>query len=169
MTHFNLATDRLTISKLSYNDAAFILELVNSPGWLKFIGDRNITTEENAKEYLKNGPLKTYSEFGFGLFRISLGSSGLPIGICGLLKRDYLDFPDLGFALLPKFEGSGYAQESCRAILKYTREYLNVPALYAIVTPENQKSRHLLSKLDFEMIETITENDTHLDLFKLTF
>ena len=95
MKNFRLNTERLFISEFTLDDAPFILEIVNTPGWLEFIGDKKIHTLSDAENYLSTGPIKSYSEHGFGLFNVSDKNSDISVGICGLIKRDFLGFPDL--------------------------------------------------------------------------
>jgi ribosomal-protein-alanine N-acetyltransferase len=96
-----LQTRRLTLSEATLSDIPLIFKLLNSPNWLEFIGDRNIRTLEDAEKYIQNSLIKSYRENGFGLWKVELKSDKTPIGLCGLLKREMLDFPDLGFAILP--------------------------------------------------------------------
>lgn len=142
-----LETDRLTLRLLNEGDAPFILDLLNSPGWLVFIGDRNIRTTADAVGYLQDGPLNSYATHGFGLWLVALKIDGTPIGLCGLLKRDYLEHPDIGFAFLPEFMGRGYAFEVVSATLAYATEKLNIPVVLATVMPTNEKSIRLLEKI----------------------
>ncbi len=152
---FQLETDRLEIIHLQFDDAPFILELVNSEGWLRFIGDRNIHSIHDAENYLKTGPLKSYKEFGFGLFRVALKDSNTAIGINGILKRPELEYPDLGFAFLAEFEGKGYAFESSQAILNWAK-LAGLKELLAITNPENIRSQNLLTKLGFEISDSVS-------------
>ena len=94
-------SERLWLEKPSLEDAPFILNLLNSPGWLKYIGDRGVKSIEDAEAYLTNGPMKDFETYGFSLFKVMLKSTAEPIGLCGLLKRSFLDDPDIGFAFLP--------------------------------------------------------------------
>jgi len=142
-----IQTERVIIKELDLSYADFIFQLLNSPGWLQYIGDRNIHSLEDAGNYLLNGPLKSYKDHGFGLCLVQLREDGIPIGIAGLLKRDYLDCPDLGYAFLPEYEGKGYAFESANAIIQQSKEYLGLERIQAIVLPENERSIHLLEKL----------------------
>ncbi|MBL7846303.1 MAG: GNAT family N-acetyltransferase [Cyclobacteriaceae bacterium] len=144
---FIFKTDRLVLRKLSLDDATFILELVNTPGWLKYIGDRNVHSIEDARAYLGNGPLKSYRENGFGLWKVEL--SGQPIGMCGILKRAELNLPDLGFAFLPAYKGLGYAHEAVAATLSYACEVLRLSKLSAIVQADNARSIALLKNNGF--------------------
>jgi ribosomal-protein-alanine N-acetyltransferase len=145
-----IQTPRLTIAQLSWSDWPFILELLNTPGWLQYIGDRNVHNEEQAKAYLTHGPIKSYHEFGFGLMKVSLTETQQPIGMCGLLKREALPHPDLGFAFLPQFNGQGFALESATAIVQHVRNALGVQIILAIVQPNNARSIQLLEKLKFQ-------------------
>jgi [ribosomal protein S5]-alanine N-acetyltransferase len=142
-----IQTERLIIKALDLSHEGFIFQLLNSPGWLQYIGDRNIHSLDDARNYLQNGPLKSYKDNGFGLCLVQLREEGIPIGIAGLLKRDYLDCPDMGFAFLPEYEGKGYAFESANAIVKQSKQNLGMERIQAIVLPENQRSIHLLEKL----------------------
>lgn len=160
---FQLETDRLIISKFSETDASFVLEITNSPGWLKYIGDRNIHSIEDGEYYLENGPIASYETHGFGLYRVSLKNSNIPIGICGLKKRLELDHPDLGFAFLPEYHGFGYAYESSIAILSWARKTLAIKTILAITLAENHRSQSLLHKLGFkESFATVINEETLL-------
>jgi RimJ/RimL family protein N-acetyltransferase len=152
-----LQTPRLTISRFALSDTSFIIDLLNTPGWLQYIGDRNVHTREQAEAYLTNGPIKSYNEFGFGLMKVSLSETNQPIGICGLLKREVLLHPDLGFAFLPQYFGQGFALEAAHAVLQHVRYERNVQTILAITLPDNQRSIQLLEKLRFQY-----EKDFHL-------
>jgi ribosomal-protein-alanine N-acetyltransferase len=153
---FILETERLRMSEFTFDDTDFIIQLLNSPGWIKYIGDRNVKTTEDAKLYLQAGPMKSYALHGFGLYRIDLKFENKSIGMCGLLKRDTLEFPDIGFAFLQDYEGKGYAREASDTIVKYARERLRLKTLLAITLPDNVKSIRLLSALGFAVVGRIT-------------
>ncbi|MFD1256321.1 GNAT family N-acetyltransferase [Mucilaginibacter terrae] len=144
-----LETERLVLRQFSITDAPFITQLLNSPKWLEFIGDRQIKTIANAQNYLVNGPLLSYKTTAFGLYLVQLKDSSKPIGMCGLVKRDYLNDLDLGYALLPQFEGNGYAYEIASATVIYAFENLHLLRLAAITTTYNLRSVHLLEKMGF--------------------
>jgi RimJ/RimL family protein N-acetyltransferase len=150
-----LETERLLLREFTTDDAAFILELVNSPGWLQYIGDRNIKSVEQAKAYLENGPIKSYRDNGFGLCLVERKDDAKAIGMCGILKREYLDTPDLGFAFLPEFYGKGYAYEIANATVAYAKNKLKISTVSAIVMAINEKSIRLLEKMGFNFKETI--------------
>lgn len=165
-----LQTERLTLRKLNLNDTAFIIELVNSPGWLQYIGYRNIHTTEDANKHLEDGPLKSYEQNGFGLLLIQLKSTGAPIGMCGLLKREALPLPDLGYALLPAYEGKGYITEATSAYLAYVAQQLQIEKLMAITNVDNEKSIRVLEKLHFvfERYMNLSGDDHPVRLFSWT-
>lgn len=144
-----IETERLLLKELDAEDLLFIIELLNSPGWLKYIGDRGVKTTEEGMGYLKNGPWKSYEENGFGLYKATLKDLGTPIGLCGLLKRESLKHPDLGFAFLPEYMGKGYAFEASKKVLEFSRESLNITIFQAITLPDNMLSIRLLKKLGF--------------------
>lgn len=163
-----LETDRLLLRELNLGDVPFILSLLNSPGWLKYIGDRGVKNEEQAKDYLLNGPLKSYRENGFGLYLVEERISKLPIGLCGLLKRETLENPDLGFAFLSDYMGKGFAFEAANAVLEYTKSELKLPTILAIVLPNNQPSIKLLEKLGFQYQKTLqVKEGEDLSLFQV--
>jgi RimJ/RimL family protein N-acetyltransferase len=156
-----LETERLILSELSPEDAAFIVILVNTPGWLKYIGDRNIKTNEQAIDYLNNGPIKSYRDNGFGLWRVELKETTMPIGMCGFLRRDYLAHPDIGFAFLPDYHNKGFAHEAARACLSCARQQLALNSICAIVLPDNRTSIKLLEKIGFTYSHPIQMPVTH--------
>jgi len=142
-----LETKRLHLSNLSYDDCEFIVELVNEPAFIRFIGDKKVQTRGDAHEYLRNGPIGSYEKNGFGMFIVRLASDREPIGICGLIQREQFDAPDLGFAFLRRFWAQGYAQESAAAVLDYANKSLRLKKVLAIADPCNDASVRLITKL----------------------
>src|SRR5215217_7318070 len=139
-----LETERLRLRWLVAEDAPFILELVNDPDWLRFIGDRGVRTLEDARGYILNGPVAMYRRAGFGLYLVELKQSAMPIGMCGLIQRAGLADIDIGFAFLPTFGGQGYAYEAASAIMTYAQDTLGLNRVVAIAAPDNQRSIRLL-------------------------
>jgi RimJ/RimL family protein N-acetyltransferase len=164
-----LQTRRLALRRLHPGDAAFILELVNDPDWLRFIGDRGVRTEDDARRYIRGGPQAMYERHGFGLFCLARLEDGVSIGICGLLRREGLDDVDLGFALLPAFRAHGYAYEAAAGTVAYARETLGLPRLAAITTPDNHASIRLLEKLGmrFEGPVQLPGDPEELSLYRM--
>lgn len=162
-----LETERLTLREFTTSDTEFIINLLNSPGWIRFIGKRNVETEEQAKSYLENGPIRSYEINGYGLSLVELKSENTPIGMCGIIKRDNLEFPDIGFALLPQFTGKGYAFEIANATLQFAKNKLNLKTISAITVAENESSIKLLEKIGLKFIRTfqIAEDKEELLLF----
>ena len=156
-------TERLRLTEFGPQDSAFILELLNDPDWKRFIGDRGIRTLEEARGYIERGPMAMYARLGFGLYRVALRESDVPIGMCGLIKRDSLEHVDLGFAFLPAWRGQGYAYESAAAMRDYGVGELGLERIVAITSPDNDTSGKLLLRLGFDdagMIPWGTEGDT---------
>ena len=166
-----LRTERLTLSHLGYDDAEFIIELLNDSAFLRFIGDKGVRTTMDARDYLRTGPLESYENHGFGLFRTALTESGAPIGICGLLHRDYLEDPDIGFAMLQQHRGRGYAREAAAAVLAWGRQSLGLTRIVAIVDPNNTGSVALLEKLGFAHQHNFRLNgeDQDVSLFAIDY
>src|ERR1700694_4605728 len=127
-----LETVRLTLRRLSLDDAGFILALLREPSFLRYIGDKGVRTRDDACRYIADGPMASYDRFGFGLYLVQRKAGGEPIGICGLLKRGWLEDVDLGFALQPRFWGEGYAFEAASAVLAHARERLGLRRIVAV-------------------------------------
>ena len=150
-----LETERLVLRRLTAEDAAFILELLNDPAWIRLIGDRGVRTLEAAREYISNNLLAMYERHGFGLYLTELKGEGVPVGICGLIKRDSLEDVDVGFAFLPGFRGRGYGYESAAAVLEYGRRAFGLKRIVDITSPDNELSARLLEKLGFNFERTV--------------
>jgi len=159
-----IESERLFLRPLTLEDAEFILQLLNTDGFIKYIGDRNVRTIEQAKDYLLNGPLKSYKVNGFGLSLAELKTDRTPVGMCGLLKRDYLDHADIGFAFLPDHTGKGYAYEIAKEIIHYGLNELQMKKIFAIVLSENSSSIKLLKKLGFRYEKNFISPDTGEEL-----
>ena len=164
-------TERLFMRQLTEDDAEFILKLMNSPSWLKYIGDRNVHTIEAAKKYLRDGSIKSYVEKGFGFYLCTLKSDAKPIGVCGLIKRDTLEDVDIGFAFMADYEGCGYGYESASAVMGFVENELELDRLVAITSPDNQRSIVLLKKIGLTYEKRIDweESDEELLLFSIDF
>lgn len=164
-------TSRLLISKFTIKDAPFFLELVNTPHWIKYIGDRGIKNIEQAEDKIKEGHLKSYREHGFGFYKLLLKEEDLkPIGTAGLIKRDSLDHVDIGFAMLPDYEGKGYGYESASEIMILAKKMFKLEKLVAITLPTNISSINLLEKLGMVYEKTVKpfDDDEELLLFAKT-
>ena len=155
-----IETERLILRKFTSEDSAFLLELMNSPTWLQFIGQRNITTTDEARNYILEKFIKSYQTNGFGLNLVVLKNNNTPIGMCGLIKRDSLKDVDIGFALLPRYERKGYGYEAATATMKYAKSNLGLSRIVAITNKNNVQSIHLLQKIGMQFEEMVRLNDT---------
>lgn len=149
MTQPILTTSRLILQELTEADAPFILGLLNEPSFLRFIGDKGVRSLEDARGYIRTGPLASYAQHGFGLYLVRSRESAEPMGMCGLLRRDWLDAPDLGFSLLPAYWSRGYAFEAAAAVIEHGRTQYGIERILAITDPENRDSIRLLERLGF--------------------
>jgi [ribosomal protein S5]-alanine N-acetyltransferase len=156
-----LETARLSLRRLTLDDAGFIYRLVNDPSWLRFIGDKNVRNLEDARRYLREGPLDMYERYGFGLWRVEEKGSGVPAGTCGLIKRDTLPDVDVGYALLPEFRGKGYAFEAAAAVLAHGNRAFGLRRIVAITSPGNDSSIRVLEKagMKFERVMEFSPGD----------
>ncbi|HMS43647.1 MAG TPA: GNAT family N-acetyltransferase [Pyrinomonadaceae bacterium] len=185
-----LETDRLILREIVESDGEFILDLLNQPSFIKYIGDRNVRTVDEARDFIENRYRASYAEHGFGLYtvelktetrtlvsmsnvsentladaRVSALEKPIPIGICGFVKRETLPDADIGFAFLPQFEKQGFAFESANAMMIYGRDVLGLKKVLAITTKDNESSGKLLAKLGFVLEGEIENNDELLKLF----
>jgi len=149
-----LESDELSLRRFQLADAPFIIDLLNDPLWISGIGDRNIKSIEDAERYLTNGTFKMYELHGFGSLLVSLKSEdNRPIGMCGLFKRDYLEYPDIGFAFLSAYCGQGHGKKASLIVLDYCQHVLKLEKMLGILSPTNTRSLSLLSKLGFVIDE----------------
>jgi len=151
-----LETERLILRRFTVDDAQFILTLVNEPSFLRYIGDKKIRSLEDARQYILSGPVASYERHGFGLCLVQLRETHTPTGMCGLLKREELPEPDIGFALLPAFWNKGFAFEAAGAVLQDAHERLRLQRILAITSLDNEASIKLLERLGFTF-EKITK------------
>ena len=161
-----IRTSRLDLRELDFGDAEFILELLNEPGFIRFIGDKGVRTLADARDYIHQGPMDSYSRNGFGLYAACL-RDGTPIGICGLVRREGLNDPDVGFAFLSRYWASGYAVESAAAVLAHAQDTLRIQRVVAITSPDNWASIAVLGKigLKFERLIRLVDHSPELKLF----
>ncbi len=166
-----IETERLLLREFTTDDAPFVLELVNDSAWIKFIGDRGVRTLEDARNYVIERLQKSYRDFGFGMWLVQRKADGEPIGMCGLLKREYLDDLDIGFGFLPAFRGHGYAFEAASAVIKYGKTEFGLKRLVGFVLVGNQRSVALLKKLgmQYERNFKIPDDDADLELYGMEF
>ena len=162
---------RLVLRLARRDDAAFLLKIVNQASWIRHIGDRKVRTLEDAERYVDTRMLEPVRKHGFGMYVIELKASGAPVGLCGLVKRDTLPDPDLGFALLDEHAGHGYALEAAEAMLHHARETLKIARLLAITSPANARSEKLLGKLGFRLDDAphVNPEGEHLNLWSRCF
>ncbi|MEE4218378.1 MAG: GNAT family N-acetyltransferase [Xanthomonadales bacterium] len=143
----SMRTRRLRLRWITEDDAGLLLAIWNDPDFIRHVGDRGIRTLEEARQAAREKILKHYDEHGYGPYRVSMVKTDEAMGICGLFKRENLEYPDIGYGFLPEFCGRGYAIEAAQAVLDHARGQMNLPQLLAIVTPENVRSTRLLEKL----------------------
>lgn len=144
-----METARCKIRPVNTQDACFILELLNSELWKRFIGDRGITSEDKARCVIEQTYLPLLERPGFGPHVVLLKTTNKPIGTVGIYQRENLDYPDLGFAFLPQYLNQGFGYETAVAHLKFIRDILNLPKVYAMTNVDNMASQGLLKKMNF--------------------
>ena len=156
-----LETARLSLRRLTEDDAPFIFRLVNEPSWLRFIGDKDVRTMDDARRYLREGPIDMYARHGFGLYLVTRKSDATPIGMCGLIKRDALPDVDIGFAYVPESWGNGYGAEAAQAVLGHGRDTFQLKRIVAITSLDNDASIRVLEKIGmaFERVIEVRPGD----------
>ena len=163
-----IETTRLFLSELKIEDASFILKLYNDPDFITYIGDKGMKTLQDAEKFIKTGPIQSYIDHKHGLYLVQLKDNS-PIGICGILKRDYLDFPDIGFAVLPKYRKKGFTFEASKSIIEDVKNNTLFKKILAITSPKNNASIRLLIKLGFifKDIIKIEQNKNPVQLYTI--
>lgn len=166
-----LTTERLELLEFTLIDAPFILELLNSPTWIKYIGDRNIKTLADAKQYIQDKLIDSYQKHGLGLYLVKRKEDNESIGMVGLVNRDTLEDIDVGFGMLPRYAGKGYGYEAAAAVMDYAQHTLKLKRVVAITVPYNEYSIALLKKigLQFEKMIQSSNKQEQLMLFSLDF
>ena len=154
--NWQLETRRLFLRRITADDAGLMLAVWNDPAFIEHVGDRGVRTEIEARKELEAGALRLFAEYGYGPYKMIRKDDTVALGICGLFKRDNLDDPDIGFAVLPEFCGNGYAAEAARAVVAHARDDLSIRNLTAIVSPGNQASIGLIEKLGLTFSDMIT-------------
>lgn len=163
-----LETERLTLRKMTVDDAAFMLDLLNQPSFIQFIGDRGVRTLDDAHKIIQDRYIAAYERLGFGIYLTLLRETQTPIGICGLVKRDGLDNNvDVGYAFLPQYWLKGYASEAVSAVLAFARNTLGIKRILGITTLDNAGSIRVLEKagFKFERLIKLPGEDVELRLF----
>ena len=156
MSDWLFETDRLRLRPVTEKDTGLMLAVWNDPAFMRNVADRGIRTEAQAQEAIRGGAQKLFDDYGYGPYCMSLKSDGAMVGICGLFRRENLDDPDIGFAVLPDYCGQGLASEASFAVLDYARDTLQLDQLVAIVSPENAASIGLIEKLGMSYDSKIT-------------
>ena len=145
-----IETPHLLLQEAILADAPFIYDLLNSPGWLEYIGDRGIRSLDDAAQYIEDSLLARYAAGEMGLLKVILKRSGQALGLCGLMQRPHLSAPDIGFAILPAYEGQGYTSEAGAAVMAHARQVMGHEVILGITAPHNAGSQHLLQKLGLQ-------------------
>ena len=162
-----IETQRLKLRRLTFQDAKFVLKLLNEPAYLENIGDKNVRDIADACEYLKSGPMLHYEKYDFGLMAVVLKSDETVIGMSGLLKRDVYDHPDIGYAFLRKYRRKGFAKEAALGVLDDAFQRLSIKKLLAITGISNDASAGLLRKIGFTQIDTTEYDGSENYLFEV--
>lgn len=155
-----IETSRLILSELKTEDAAFILKLYNDPDFITYVGDKGIKSIQDAENFINTEPRQSYKDYKHGLYLVQL-KDATSIGICGLLKRENLNFPDIGFAILPDHRKMGFIYEASKALIQDAKRRLHYKNILAITSPDNKATIKLLIKLGFifkEMIKIDSNN-----------
>lgn len=162
-----IETERLNLRRISEADAAFVLEVLNDPGFIRFVGDRGVRTLAEAARYIEERFVESYRLHGFGLWLAETKDERVPVGMCGLVTRKELNVVEVGYAFLPPFRSRGYAFEAASATKGYARDVLGLPRLYAIVDSDNALSIRVLEKLGmkFERMVRLSGEESEIKLF----
>ena len=169
MKYKSFETERLIIRPTSESDSEFIFELLNTPKFLKHIGDRNIKTVENAKDYIKGKMIPQLERLGYSNYTLIRKIDNQKIGTCGLYDREGLKGIDIGFAFLPEYEKKGFAFESSNRLKEAAFNEFDIKTISAITIKDNISSQKLLEKLGLKLTGTtkLPNDDEELLLYKI--
>jgi RimJ/RimL family protein N-acetyltransferase len=156
MNDWRLETERLYLRRITLDDADLMLAIWNDPAFVRNVGDRGIRTDEQAREAIQSGPLQLFADRGYGPYAMVQKTDGVRIGLCGLFRRDFLEHPDIGFALLPGYRGKRFASEAAQAVVAHARDDLGLEQITAIVSPENTPSVALIETLGLSFSRMVT-------------
>ena len=166
---FQIDTERLRLRRLTLNDAGLMLAIWNDPAFIRHVGDRGIRTLSEARDEMQKGTMRLYEKYGYGPYRMALKGSDTPIGICGIFRRDGLEQPDIGYGVLPKYCGEGFAYEAARAVIEHAKSDLGLARLIAIISPGNEASIGLIRKLGlrFERMHRMHDDEDEICIYGL--
>lgn len=163
-------TERLRLRHFTFEDAPFVLRLLNEPSFIRYITDKGVRTLDDARAYIAATPVASYRKHGFGLNLVELKDTGAPIGMCGLIKRDALEDVDIGYAFLPEYWSKGYAIEAAAAVMRTANRDFGLHRVVAVTNNDNDSSIRLLEKLGFQFEKMISlyEHEPPIKLFAAT-
>ncbi len=166
-----IETERLTLRRFTLHDSPFVMQLLNDPDWIRNIGDKGVRNEDDARAHMQKTYLAMYERTGYGPYLVETKAGNVPIGMCGLLKRESLDFADIGFAFLHEHRGHGYGLEAAEASLRYGQEILRLPRVVGITLPANTATIRLMEKigLTFEKTFFMPNDAEELALYAIDF
>lgn len=159
-----ITTERLFLRPTNIEDSSFIFELMNTPKWIKNIGDRNIQSPLDAENYIKEKMIPQLEKLGYSNYTVIRKDDHVKLGSCGLYNREGIEGVDIGFAFLPQYEGKGYAYESANKLMALAFSEFNIKKVSGITIEENTASRKLLEKLGLKFSKIIRLPDDDVDL-----
>ncbi len=153
-----MKTERLLIRESTAGDVPEFYRVYSDPSITRYMED---LFEDPAEEtvYMQEYIRQVYGFYGYGMWTVQL-RSGEVIGRAGLSVREGYELPELGFVIGRDYQGQGYAEEACRAVLAYGRKELSFEHVQALVEEENLPSRNLLAKLGFLFVKKVNEKGT---------
>lgn len=159
-----IETERLTLKPANTDDSEFFLELYNMPKFIKFIGDRNLRTKEDAENYIRNRFLPQFEKLGFGNYVVILKEENKKIGAVGIFEREGLDILDIGFSFFEEYEGKGFAYESASKLRDFAKQNFGIEKLSAITVKDNFSSQKLIEKLGLKFQKFVTLPNEEVEL-----
>lgn len=154
----------INLNFLSSEDATFLYELMNTKDWIEFIGERYISDVNAALSYINK--VSESPEYNFWVIRDK--NNNQKVGVVTLIKKFYLDHPDIGFAMLPQYYRKGFAYNSSKIILDHYFSTTMNKSILATSLKYNERSISLLKKLGFVYQEEIFQEDQPLNVYCLS-
>lgn len=162
-------TNRLILKPTSLSDSELIFMMMNAPKFKKYVGDRNITSIKKAEKYIEEKMIPQLQTLGYSNYTIIKKSNNLKIGVCGLYSREGIEGIDIGFGILPNFEGAGYAFEAANKLKEAAFENFQIQKIKAITSENNFASQKILEKLNMTSIGRVSlpNDDKELLLYEI--
>ncbi len=162
-----IETSRLRLRHMRHDDLDALFQIWGDPHAMRFY-PAPLTREQLAERMEVN--LQRYANIGHGLYTILLKTTGEIMGDCGptIQRVDDVDEVEIGYHLIPRFWGHGYAAEAARATRDWAFEHLPCPRVISLIRPENVPSQNVARRNDMSIAKRVLWRDLEHDVWSIT-